>query len=306
MYVFYYVLICMIFGTTFLAIKVGIVAGGPPLLLAGLRFSCAGLLVLGFLAWRKHAFPRRAGLYWQMAKVGVCQTTVLFGVMYWAEQYLPSNLAALINAGTPMMVCLLGALQARQRLHVTQVSGLLLGLLGVYLIVGKGTMETSGIFVTAVVISGMAQIVCAWGALETRKLFAAGVSPWMANGFQMLFGSIGLLIAAAVRGESLAAVTDPWGAFGSLVFLIVVGSILGWGLYYLLTAKTSPLLASTWSYVSPVVAMIVGALWMGESFTVLSALGGVVVLIAVAIVNWVDWKKLMLEMRGRRERRTVS
>ncbi|TCP54432.1 drug/metabolite transporter (DMT)-like permease [Tumebacillus sp. BK434] len=303
---FFYVLICLIFGTTFLAIKVGIVAGGPPLLFAGLRFSCAGLLVLAFLAWRKHKFPRQTHLYWQMAKVGVCQTTVLFGVMYWAEQYIPSNLAALINAGTPMMVCLLGALQLRQKLHLTQLSGLLLGILGVYLIVGKGTVETSSIVVTAVVIAALSQTVCAWGALETRKLFAAGVSPWVANGFQMLFGSAGLLLAAAVRGESFTEVTDPWGAFGSLLFLIFVGSILGWGLYYLLTAKTSPLLASTWSYVSPVVAMIVGALWMGESFTVLSALGGVIVLAAVAIVNWVDWKKLMQDMQGRKDRSFVS
>ncbi|ARU63694.1 hypothetical protein CBW65_23725 [Tumebacillus avium] len=299
MYVFCYVLICLIFGTTFLAIKLGIVAGGPPLLFAGIRFGGAGVLLLGFLAWRKFEFPRQWKVYRQMFKIGLCTTTIFFGVMYWAEQYIPSNLAALLNAGTPVLVCLLGALQTRQKLHVTQVTGLLLGLLGVYLIVGKGTVEASGIFLFAVVIAGLAQVFSAWGALETRKLFAAGVSPWVANGFQMLFGSVGLLIASAVRGESFAEVTDPWGAFGSLVFLIFVGSILGWGLYYLLTAKTNPLMASTWSYISPVVAMVVGALWMGEAFTVLSALGGVVVLVAVAIVNWVDWKKLLQEMRGK-------
>lgn len=300
MSIVYYVLICIIFGTTFLGIKVGVEAGGPPLLFAAIRFFCAGVLLLLFLAWRKHVFPRYARTYWRLFRVGFLTTTIFFGVLYWAEQYIPSNLAALLNATSPVMICFIGALERRQRLHLSQVMGLLLGVFGVYLMVRNQGTGTYNSYWNAVFILIGAQVFSAFGALQSRKLFEEGVSAWIVSGFQMMFGSLGLFVASLLHGETISTVHDPWEATGSLVFLIFIGSIVGWSLYYQLVATINPLLPSTWSYISPIVAMAVGAIWMNESITLLSVVGGVIVLVAVGISNWIDWRNLFAEFKTAR------
>jgi drug/metabolite transporter (DMT)-like permease len=294
MLVLFYVLICLIFGTTFLGIKLGVEAGGPPFLFAGIRFFCAGVMVLGYLWWRKYPFPRQVSTYGRLLLVGCLTTTVLFGVLYWSEQFIPSNLAALINAISPVMVSLLGLMKKGQRLHVTTGVGLLLGMFGVYLIVGGPAAGVQPAYWwSAIIVLLTAHVFNAWGVLESRRLLLEGVSSWVVSGFQMVFGSLGLFVASLVHHESFASVKDPLGAFGSLAFLIVIGSIVGWGLYYFLIARTNPLLPTTWCYVSPVVAMIVGYLWLQEKVTLTTVIGGLTVLVGVGLSNWTDWKLLL-------------
>lgn len=295
--VFAYLLVCLVFGTTFLGIKVGAEAGGPPFLLAALRFFSAGVLVLLFVWWKKRdAFPRSWQVYGRLFLVGLTMTSVSFGGLYWAEQYIPSNLAAILNATTPVMVGLLSARQQKQRLQGVQWIGLLLGILGVYLIVGGQRVEHTSHQLWFIVLAVIAcQAVSACGAMVSRKLMVEGLSPWVVNGFQMSMGSLGLFVLALCKQESLASIHDPVAAFGSLVYLIVIGSMLGWGLYYLLIAKTNPLLPSTWSYVSPMVALGVGALWLNETITGLAVLGGIIVLVGVGLSNWRDWTLLLAQ-----------
>ena len=118
----------------------------------------------------------------------------------------------------------------KQRLHLTQVVGLFVGIVGVYLIVnGPATSAFTESWWYAVVALVIAQVFNAFGALESRKLMVQGVSAWFVNGFQMTLGSLGLIVVSLVRQESFATVHDPMGAFGSLVFLILIGSMVGWG-----------------------------------------------------------------------------
>jgi drug/metabolite transporter (DMT)-like permease len=298
----YYVLICLIFGTTFLGIKLGVEAGGPPLLFAAIRFFGAGVLVLLYLAWKKHAFPRSGRSYWRLFRVGFLTTTIFFGVLYWAEQFIPSNLAALLNATSPVLICLIGAMQHKRPLHLTQTVGLVLGIFGVYLIVSNQGMGSYSAYWTAVLILIGAQVFNAFGTLESRKLFEDGVSAWLVSGFQMMFGSLGLFVASLLKGETLATIHDPWGAVGSLFFLIFIGSIVGWGLYYQLVSTINPLLPSTWCYVAPAVAMVIGAIWLQEPITLLSMIGAVVVLAAVGISNWLDWRTLWQGRKAKKEK----
>lgn len=276
-----YLLMCLIFGTTFMAIKVGLNAGAPPLFFAGLRFTLAGLLALGLVLLRRIPVSAQPKALRQIALVGLTNTTITFAALFWAEQYLSSGLAATLSAGSPLFTLLFmqGGLR---RLRLPQVIGIMLGLVGVLLVMqphlglGGGMMA-----VVAACVLLLGELASAWGSVRSQAVMQSGIHPLTFNAIQMLCGGPALLVAslALESGASHALQPTTWGA---LLYLVLVGSVIGVGLYYWLIARTGPVLPSTWTYVSPVVATGVGALMLGESvgpFTLVGlalVLGGVV------------------------------
>ncbi|MGB3781940.1 MAG: EamA family transporter, partial [Priestia megaterium] len=125
-----YVLICFIFGTTFLTIKLGIEAGMPPLFSAGTRFLLAGILVISYFAYKKDV--RRSLLFSKkVMMVGFCLTFMTFSTLYWAEQHVTSGLAAVLSATGPMIILLIQVMQRKMELKKEQLLALLLAFTGV-------------------------------------------------------------------------------------------------------------------------------------------------------------------------------
>jgi drug/metabolite transporter (DMT)-like permease len=294
MIIYYYVLMCLIFGTTFLAIKLGINAGFAPFMFAGLRFGTAAILILAFLGIKKIQFPRSLTVYVELAYVGICMTGITFAALYWAEQYISSGLAALLSATGPLMLLIMGMLVDRKKCSFMQLIGAFVGIIGVYLIVlpkMEGGMTNSWLQGAIAIVT--AEFFYAIGAIHSRRILSGSMTPLMMNGFQMLFGSFGLIMASFCLESQPFGMVDLTQAIVSLLYLIFIGSIVAQGIYYWLVKATNPLFPSTWLYVSPVIALFVGYLILGETAHPISIIGAFAVLGGVYLTNYQQLKGMI-------------
>ncbi|MFL1673282.1 DMT family transporter [Paenibacillus dendritiformis] len=283
-----YLLVCLIFGTTFLAIKIGVDVSAPPFLSAGIRFFIAGVLLFGWMVWRKKASFSLL-LHKDMLLTGIGLTFGTFAALYWGEQYVASGIAAVLSATGPMMILVLQMIMLRQKPAGRSLFGCLVGLVGVFLIIWPSmTLSASlGLLIGSIVIIA-GEVFYSWGAVYSKRVTQRfpEVSPIALNAAQMIYGGLLLLL--------LSACTEPWQfqsllsaqALGSLLYLIIIGSMIGHSLFYWLVAKTGPVFASTWLYVSPLVAIVIGVLLYGESVTWITGIGALAVITGTVLVNW--------------------
>ena len=278
-------LVCAVFGTTFLAIKLGVSAGAPPFLFAGLRFTAAGLILgLGLVAAGR-ARPRDSlDLAPRAALVSVFYIMANFGATFWAEQYIDSGTAAQIDAVNPLASALLSALFLGRRFRPAHAAGLALGFAGVWLIVrgasGGGGGDKMSLIASIVMLAGAVSM--AGASILFLRLFDDSVSPFAVNSLNMLFGGIGLLALSAAAGERGFPMTP--GAFLPLLYLVVAGSLVGHSANLWLIRKAGPVFASSWSYASPVIATAVGALVLGEEVSAWNVAGAVLTLSGVYVI----------------------
>ncbi|SMF86884.1 Permease of the drug/metabolite transporter (DMT) superfamily [Paenibacillus uliginis N3/975] len=282
-----YVIMCIVFGTTFLAIKVGVDAGAPPFFSAGVRFVLAGLLILMWMTWKKRASFSLL-LHKEMWLTGLGLTFGTFSMLYWAEQYVSSGTAAILSATAPIIIIMLQAVVYHERVAGKKILGCLIGLAGVIVLVLPQLSIKSGLFwllgCMAILIG---QLFYSGGALYSKQVIRrfANTSPIALNAAQMLCGGVMLLILSLfterVHIESMLA---PEVAF-SLLYLIVIGSMVGHTIFYWLVAKTNPLFPSTWLYISPMIAMIIGNILYNEAVSWFMAAGAVATIIGIIFVN---------------------
>jgi drug/metabolite transporter (DMT)-like permease len=253
--------IFVVWGTTYLAIRYTVEAI-PPFLAAAVRHTTAGSLLLAAAWWRGFR-PRRE--HWAAASVlGALFFLVGHGSLHWAEQYVPSGLAALLIASEPVWILVLGALLGQQRINVLNGSGLLLGLAGVALL-SAPTLGAPGTAVWAVGAVLIGTVAWALGVCLSPRL----PLPEQAMGraaLPMLCGGLMLALAAAAAGEfgGLRGPAIPLKSALGLAYLILFGSILTFWAYTWLLQRVAPTLVATHSYVNPLVAVLVGWLWAGE------------------------------------------
>ena len=277
-----FVFLCAVFGTTFGAIAVGLRDGWPPLLAAGTRFALAGALVLAVAAargeLRRRIAPRELG---GIAVGGLTVTTAVFGVLYTAEQVLPSSLAALISASLPLFAFGLAVALGRRRIDAAALAGLGLGSAGVMLVVGVGGMHGGRAAALAALALVGSEVAFAAGLTMTRGL--AGRLPVLAlAGGQQLFGGLVLLALSAAFEHRGPARLDATGLL-ALAYLTVVASAGAHTVTIWRAGTAGATFAASWTYVAPFVALLVGALalhepvgpsaWVGGALVVLGAVG---------------------------------
>ncbi|MCI0765838.1 EamA family transporter [Bacillus sp. TL12] len=287
MVIFNYILICIIFGTTFLTIKIGIEAGAPPLFSAGIRFFLAGvILIIIFMIKRKHIMPYL--LSKRIMYAGFCLTFMTFATLYWAEQYISSGLAAVLSATGPMMILLLQVKKNKTKLQREQFLALIIALIGVICISLPGMYhQLTFIWSIACVILLVGELFYGLGSIHSKEILSdlPKVSPFLINGIQMFYGGIFLLITSIFIEQPNPAILTSWSVQWPILYLIFVGSIGGHGLYYWLLSKTNPVFPSTWLYVSPLIAVIAGYIFLGEPINPLMGIGACLILIGVFLVN---------------------
>ncbi|MGE1048736.1 DMT family transporter [Bacillus sp. GMs2/1] len=287
MVIFNYILVCIIFGTTFLTIKIGIEAGAPPLFSAGIRFFLAGIiLMIIFKLKRKeimsHIFSKR------IMYAGFCLTFMTFASLYWSEQYISSGLAAVLSATGPMMILLIQAKRNREKLQKEQLVALVIALIGVIFVSLPGMhQQVSFIWSIACIVLVIGELFYGIGSIRSKEILSdlSNVSPFLINGIQMFYGGILLLIASIIVEQPNVTVLTSWSVQWPILYLIFIGSIGGHGLYYWLLSKTNPVFPSTWLYVSPLIAMIVGYIILGEPLNPTMGMGACLILIGVFLAN---------------------
>jgi drug/metabolite transporter (DMT)-like permease len=255
-----FAVVYVVWGSTYLAIRYA-VETLPPFLMAGSRFVLAGLLLYGWARWR--GAPRPAPHAWRWALlIGALFVPLGNGLVVWAEQWVPSALAALIAAGIPLWVALFERLApGSTRLAPARVVGLLVGFGGVAaLLSGEDLTPTGGPRFLAVALASAATSL---GLVLLRRA-PLPASSSMASAMTMLAGGAVALMASAVAGEPagfrLGGVSATSAA--AYAYLVLFGSVLAFSCFAWLARTVSPGRVSTHAYVNPVVALALGA-WLG-------------------------------------------
>ena len=275
--------IYLIWGSAYLAIRFAIETV-PPLLMAGLRFLFAGGLL--YIGLRLRGAERPTATNWRAAATVGILLVCGNGAVTWAEQWLPSGLAALLIATVPLWMVLLAWARGGDRPTVTTAAGLGLGLVGIVLLIGPGSLlhgsRVDPVGALAVLLGAVS-----WAAgsvyARTAPMPAA---PLVATAMEILAGGALLTAVGLAAGDgahlhlqalSLRSVL----AFG---FLVIFGSIVAFTAYLWLLRATSPARASTYAYVNPVVAVFLGWLLADEPVSPLTAVAAAFIIAAVAII----------------------
>jgi drug/metabolite transporter (DMT)-like permease len=287
-----FAIIYFVWGSTFLFIRIG-VREVPPFLLAAIRFLVAGLVL--YIWMLAHGERSPTTRQWTSASVLAILIFVLdYGLLFWAEQRVPSGLAAVMLATIPVFMALSEIILLRtQRLTARLALALLIGIAGVAVLVSR-SLNLGGPPIDT--LGAIALIIAAisWSIASalSRKLPLPS-SKVMSSGAQMLAGGVFLTVTAAALGEfrNFHPATVSRQAWLSLLYLIVAGSIIGFTAYVWLLHHESPTKVGTYAYVNPVVAVILGYFLGGESLSLRTVLGTLFVLISVIIITTTPSKK---------------
>jgi drug/metabolite transporter (DMT)-like permease len=273
--------IYVVWGSTFMAITIA-VRDVPPLVAMGTRHVSAGALLLAWALPRGDRAADRIG--WPQLRAAAVFGGALFlcghGGLAWAQQRIPSGAAALLVGSIPLWMALLDRVVFGKRLHPSANVGLIVGFVGLAVLVdpfGGGSIDRAGALVA--VFSAFA-----WAA---GSLYSRGATlprrPLVSAGLAALCGGTLLFIAAAVSGE-LGEITWTWDAVGAITYLIVVGTVIGFSAYVWLLRKAPISLVGTYAYVNPVIAVVLGAVFLGEQLTVQTFAAGALIVASVALI----------------------
>jgi len=275
----------LIWGSTYLAISF-VEESLPPFFMAGTRFLVAGLILYSLT--RLHGAAGENRMDWgKMFVTGGLMLLGGHGAVVWSEQWVPSGLTSLLVGTVPLWIVLLGWAWSRSRPGPWVIGGVVLGFLGVLLLVsGMGSMGAGSINVTGAAILVFGAFLWANGSLYSRSA-KLSCSPLLGTAMEMIAGGLLLLVASLVAGEwthiSLGSVSPLSAA--SWVYLVVAGSLVGFTSYIWLLKTVPPSQVSTYAYVNPIVAMLLGWKLASEPITPTNVVAAALILAAVVIIT---------------------
>ncbi|EQM73694.1 drug/metabolite exporter YedA [Pseudomonas stutzeri] len=273
----------LIWGSTYFVIKLGVQAW-PPMLLAGLRFVIAGTLMFGWLRWR--GVPMPTAKEWRAcAIVGFLLLSCGNGGVTIAEHLgVASAVAALAIATVPLFALLFGLIWG-QRTTGLEWGGIVLGLVGIGLLNLGHNLQASPLGAVLVLLAAASW---AFGSMWSRHLSLP--SGAMASAAQMLIGGAVLLAGSLASGERLEQAPDAAGWF-ALAYLTLLGSIVAFSAYLHLLKHVRPAAATSYAYVNPVVAVLLGVTFAGERIGTEEWLAMTVIVSAVVLIGLPQWRK---------------
>jgi len=287
-----FAIIYFVWGSTFLAIRVG-VQEVPPFLFAAMRFLAAGLALYFWTLLRGERSPKPR----EWASAFLMATLIFvfdYGLLFWAEQRVPSGIAAVMLAMIPVFMALFEIIFLRtQTLTIRLGVALLIGIAGVAVLVGR-SVNLGGAPIDSLGAAALLFASLSWSVASvlSRKL-PLPESKMVSSASQMLAGGILLTIAAGALGEprNFHPASVSRGVWFALLYLIVAGSIIAFTAYVWLIHHESPTKVGTYAYVNPLVAVLLGYFLGGEALGVRTVLGTVFVLISVVIITTTPAKK---------------
>ena len=272
----------LIWGSTYLTIRIAIDTM-PPFLMAGARFLIAGLVLYAFTVRRRGSRERVTWRQWRSATIiGACLLLGGNGIVTWGEQYVHTGLASLIVATVPLWMALLAPVFGGAWLRWTAAIGVVIGLAGVVLLLRPGGAAPTEWQTFVVPLS---PLLWAFGSLYAQRAPVPSQAV-KATAMEMVAGGLLLGIVGLALGEAghthLNAVSGS--SLFAFVYLIVFGSLIAYSAYIWLLHHVSATSVSTYAYVNPLVAVVLGAVVLAEPVTGLTAVAGLMIVVAVALI----------------------
>jgi drug/metabolite transporter (DMT)-like permease len=277
-----FAVVYLVWGSTYLAIRIG-VSSIPPLLLAGLRFFCAGALVLVYSALRREAAPHSRRDWVIILATALLMPAAGNGLVTWAEQWVASNQTALIVATSALWTACFGAVGTRgEPLRPAAMLGLLIGFAGVAVLIGDGWYSRAAPWTAygALVLSPM---LWSLGTVLSRRSPVRCSLAYL-TGWQMLIAGGVLGVLSALHGEWTRFAGSPR-AFAALAYLVVFGSCIAYAAYFWLVRHVPPVQVGTTAYVNPAVAAVLGWLLLDERMTKNQWIGTAIILAGTMLVS---------------------
>ncbi len=278
-----WLILCGIWGSTWLFIKLGL-EDLPPITFAGIRFviSCA---ILFPLVWVRHlALPKTRSDWFLVVGTGVMSFSLNYGLVFWAEQYITSGLAALLQAMLPAFGLILAHIHVpAERMTWVKIAGVVLGVFGVG-VVFSNQLAISGRLALA---GCVAMVLSAFFAAYSNvlvKTHGKNLNPAVLAAFQMLFGLVPLLLyGLTFEGNPLRLRWTPL-ALVCLMYLAVVGTVIAFLMYYWLLQHMDVTKTMLISLVTPVVAVILGMLVLDEQLNWRTLVGGAMIMAGIGFI----------------------
>jgi drug/metabolite transporter (DMT)-like permease len=276
----------VIWGSTYLGILFAI-RSIPPFLMAGARFFLAGVIMYAIARWQGGPRPT-AGSWKSSLIVGACLLLGGNGGVTVSEKWVPTGLAALLVATVPIYIALLGWITGTAPRPTTAVwLGLIGGFIGVGILAAPAfaTDSTNNHLALGMSILLVGSLIWSAGSLYSRTA-QNSPSPFLAAGQQMLAGGVLLFLFGMAVGELRDF--DPgqitWLSLGAFVYLVAIGALVGFPAYIFLLRHCEPAKVATYAYVNPIVAVVLGTMFAGETLTVRTLLGAILIIGSVALV----------------------
>ena len=279
-----YLIVAIVWGSTYLAIRVG-VTHIPPFLFAGVRFLTAGALLGAFALWRGERLPHVPRVWALLALLGGLFFLGGNGGVVWAEQFVPSGLASVYVVTVALWTAGFDAIipGGKARLNGLVVSGLVLGFLGSMLLVGVTPAELLQADLRGPVALILGSASWALGTVLAKRL-RLQVPVTLSSAAQMFAGGA-LMLGAGVLSREQVPASIPLGALTAFVYLVVFGSILTFTAYTYLMRNASPTVVGTAAYINPVVAVLLGWAFLSEPITARTLLAMGIILSSVLLIQ---------------------
>lgn len=283
MKIFVWLILCLIWGTTWIFIKIGLV-DLPPITFACARFILAVAILLPIIWLRELPWPRSVGAWKLIALTGFLQFSINYSTVFWGEQHITSGLAAVLQAmitvfGLPLAWMFLPA----EKITPLKIFAVLLGVFGVAVIfVEQLRIESMMAFAGCVAI-----VAGAYSAAQASILIkarATGLHPASLVCAQMICGLPAITIYALVAEGNPLTLNWSWTAIGCVLYLTVAGTIAAFWLYYWLLSRIESTKAMMISLVTPLIAVLIGATFLDERLPPQTLVGGLLIISSVGLI----------------------
>jgi drug/metabolite transporter (DMT)-like permease len=275
-----YLLLCLIWGSTWLAIRF-VVHDVPPLKAAAIRFLIAAVLLLSSILFRKTEWPRGSRQWNAIMILGVTVMALPYGLLFWAEQYVASGMTALLFSAMPLTVAMFMPLMMHRKVPRGAVFAMVVALGGILALVQNQLSANRRALWGGVAVL-VAVVLSSWSVVFAKKRLQ-DVAPVISTGLQFLFAAV-MLFWGTWALEPHRQANWTYRAVAALVFLATFGSAVAFAVYYWLLKHMQPYQLSTLSLVVPIIALAEGFLLGGESISLVMIVSMVVVLVAVGMV----------------------
>jgi len=286
-----FAVIYIVWGTTFLAIRFAL-ESIPPFLMAGIRFTVAGLLLFAWVYFRNPVKIKLEHLKLPII-TGLLMIFIGHGSLAWAEQFITSGFAALLCSVIPVWMVLISWMQSRaNKPDKLTVAGIILGITGVALLLGSGdefsinTASGSGMIIFSIAPLLLSGISWSYASIKSRN-FSKELPLLYSISVQILAGGTALLLLGIFRGEvsvlSVSAISFI--SFASMIYLVLFGTILAYSSYVWLLKASTPAKVGTYAFFNPLIAVFLGWLTIDEPITTVMIIGAAGILVSVLLIN---------------------